>query len=199
MRFSRCSRFIGLSSATLLPGVALLALLAGCSAVSSTKPSEILDERTGMTVEELHKPLELTQTANNLPAKGKHISFAYLGPVEWDRSGTPSYGLWVHIASGNDWQFDPIRQPGTVTLVLDDGAVPLHVIDAPQMGHATYRPVAPWGQTAYFDADIPLLKRMAASGSIRLDVKAGRDEPVHFAASPAARAALAKYVAAQGY
>jgi hypothetical protein len=187
MQFSRCS------------SGAALAFLAACSSQSSIKPAEVLDEGTGITVEELHKPLVLTQGTNNLPTKGKHISFAYLGPVEWDRSGTPSYGLWVHIAPGNDWHFDSIQMAGTLTLVLDDGPTVLKMIDPPQLSHGAYRPVASWGQTAYFDADIPLLKRMAGSENIELDVKAGRGAPVRFAASPAARQALARYVAAQGY
>lgn len=152
-----------------------------------------------MTVEELRHPIELIQGTNDLPTRGRHISFAYLGPVEWDRSGMPSYGLWVHLAPGNDWQFDSIRTAGAVTLVLDDGAIVLRTIDPPQLAHAPYRAVASWGQTAYFDADVALLKRMAASGNIELDVRANRAEPVRFAATPAARAAFARYVAAQGY
>ncbi|HLW25041.1 MAG TPA: hypothetical protein VKT22_11845 [Steroidobacteraceae bacterium] len=174
-------------------------VLVACSTQSSIKPAEVLDERTGMTVEELRKPIMLTQAANNFPTQGKHISFAYLGPVEWDRSGTPSYGLWVHVAPGNDWQFDSIRMQGTVTLVLDGAPVVLSTIDPPQLTHGAYQPIASWGQTAYFGADIPLLKRMAASQSIELDVKAEGGAPVRFAASPAARQALAGYVAAQGY
>lgn len=175
-------------------------LLAGCSSQSALRPSEVLDESTGMTVEELHRPIELIQSTNNLPTTlGHHISFAYLGPVEWDRSGTASYGLWVHLAPGNDWQFDSIRSPGDVTLVLDDGAVSLETIDPPELGRSPYRAVAAWGQTAYFGADVTLLKRMAASRTLELDLRTDHGEPVRFAASPAAHAALARYVAAQGF
>lgn len=186
MQFSRCS----------LP---TLLLLAACGSHSALKPAEVLDERTGMTVEELRKPIELTQSGENLPALGTHISFAYLGPVEWDRSGTPSYGLWVHVAPGNDWQFESIQRPGTVSLVLDDGSTVLRMIEPPALAHATYRPVAPWGQTAYFDADEALLKRMAQSHRLELEVRVGRGEPVRFGAAAAGRAALSRYVAQQGF
>lgn len=187
MRFTRLS-----IAATLL-------FVVGCGTQSSLKPSEVLDERTGMTVEELHKPIELTQTTNNLPSTGKHISFAYLGPVEWDRSGTPSYGLWVHLAPGNDWQFGPIRSSGAVTLVLDGESTVLKMIDPPQLAQAPYKPVAPWGQTAYFDADAALLRRMGSSHSLELDVAAGTGASVRFAASAAGREALAHYVSTQGF
>jgi len=176
----------------------MLLLLAACSSPAALKPAEVLDERTGMTVEELRKPIELTQSGANQPALGAHISFAYLGPVEWDRSGTPSYGLWVHVAPGNDWQFQSIQQPGTVSLVLDDGTAVLKRIEPPALAHAPYRPVAPWGQTGYFEADPALLKRMAQSASLELDVRTGRGEPVRFSAAPGGRAALARYVAQQG-
>ena len=71
--------------------------------------------------------------------------------------------------------------PGAVTLTLDDGAKVLSGIEPPQLAHAPYRPVASWGQTAYFDLDLQTLKRMAASQRIELDFKArGRHfRPLH--------------------
>ena len=68
----------------------------------------------------------------------------------------------------------------------------LTVIKPPALAHAPYQPVASWGQTAYFGLDLELLKRMAASGKIELDVKAG-DSVVHFAAGPDAHETLASF------
>jgi hypothetical protein len=177
----------------------VLGLLAGCAGHSSIKPAEVLDERTGMTVGALHKPIELLQGSQTVAAYGKRISFAYLGPVEWDNMGNLKYGLWVHLAPGNDWQFDDIRTPGAVTLTLDDGATVLSVMDPPQLSRAPYRPVASWGQTAYFELNVPLLKRMASSGKSELDFRAGRGTTVSFTASPAARETLISYLHARGY
>ena len=39
-----------------------MGLMAGCAGHSSTNPAESLDERTGMTVGSLHKPIELVQS-----------------------------------------------------------------------------------------------------------------------------------------
>ena len=101
--------------------------------------------------------------------------------------GTLRYGLWVHLAPGNDWRFDDIRSPRAVTLTLDDGAVVLSAIDAPALAHGPYQPVASWGQTAYFDLSVPMLQRMASSAKIELDFKAGGDPAVRFTADPGAR------------
>ncbi len=105
----------------------------------------------------------------------------------------------MHLAPGNDWRFDNIRQPGAVTLSLDDGATVLSFIEAPALAHGPYRPVASWGQTAYFDLDVPMLKRMASSQKIELDFKAGRDPPVRFTADRGARETLVSYLHARGY
>jgi hypothetical protein len=177
----------------------VLGLLAGCSGQSSIKPAEVLDQRTGMTVGALHKPIELLQGSQTVAAYGKRISFAYLGPVEWDNMGNLKYGLWVHLAPGNDWQFDDIHTPGAVTLTLDDGATVLSIIDAPALSHAPYQPVASWGQTAYFELTVPLLKRMASSQKSELDFRAGGNMTVSFTASRDARETLMSYLHARGY
>jgi len=67
----------------------ILALAAGCAGQSSTKPVEVLDERTGMTLAALEEPIELLPSLQGTNfAAGKRATFAYLGPVEWDRMGT---------------------------------------------------------------------------------------------------------------
>ncbi|MGD0491100.1 MAG: hypothetical protein ABSC32_06100 [Steroidobacteraceae bacterium] len=185
----------------LLPALAAAAsLLAACGGESSIKPSEVLDERTGMTVGTLDKPIELVQgaAAPASTAFQRRQSFAYLGPVEWDNMGNIAYGLWIHVAPGNDWRFEDIQARGAVSLSLDDVTAPLSVIKPPALARAPYQPVASWGETAYFGVDLELLKRMAASGKIGLDVKAG-DSVVHFAAGPDAHETLTRYLHARGY
>src|SRR5580692_703271 len=110
---------------------AALSWLAACGGGASIKPSEVQDERTGMTVGTLDKPIELVQGMQVSAASERRASFAYLGPVEWDNMGNISYGLWIHVAPGNDWRFEDIHAPGAVSLSLDDGSTPLAVIQAP--------------------------------------------------------------------
>jgi hypothetical protein len=180
---------------------AAVSLLAACGGASSIRPSEVLDERTGMTVGTLDKPIELVQgAAASAPSAAfdRRASFAYLGPVEWDNMGSISYGLWIHVAPGNDWRFEDIQAPGVVRLSLDDDATALTVIKPPSLAHAPYQPVASWGETAYFAVDLDMLKRIAASGKIGLDVKAG-DSVAHFSAGPDAHETLARFLHARGY
>jgi hypothetical protein len=175
-----------------------LALLSGCASEGSIKPAESLDERSGMTVGSLEKPLELVPNRQSAFTPEPHMSFAYLGPVEWDNMGTITYGLWIHLAPANDWQFDDIKAPGTVVLSLDDGVMPLKLTQPPAATRGPYRPVASWGQTAYFELDLPTLKRMASSRRIELDFKAAGAD-VRFAAAADAHDTLTRYVHARGY
>jgi len=177
---------------------AAFGVASGCTSVSSIKPAEALDERTGMTVGSLEKPIELVQGAQAIAAPDRRVSFAYLGPIEWDNMGAISYGLWIHLAPGNDWQFDDIKAPGAVALSLDDGSVSLSLMDAPKLAHGPYQPVASWGQTGYFNLDLGLLRRMAASDRIELDFRAG-DALIRFSAPQNARALLLQYLHARGY
>ena len=176
-----------------------LALLSGCASEGSIKPAETLDEQSGMTVGSLEKPLELVQSGQSALSPESHVSFAYLGPVEWDNMGTITYGLWVHLVPAADWQFDDIKAPGSVVLALDDGVVPLKFAEPPAATRGPYRPVASWGQTAYFKLDLDTLKRMASSRSIQLDFKAAGGTPVRFAAAPDAHETLTRFLHARGY
>src|ERR1700687_4048576 len=105
----------------LIKTIVATGLLAGCA---SDHPAEVLDERTGTTVGALQDPIEFVETAQNAASVGgKRTSFAYLGPLEWDRSGDISYGLWLHVAPGDDKPVGDIRSEGSVRLKLDDGSV----------------------------------------------------------------------------
>ena len=158
-------------------------LILGCASHSPIKPAEVLDERTGMTVGVLHKPIELVQSTEIMPSAGQRISFAYLGPVEWDNMGDIRYGLWIHLAPGNDWRFDNIRNPGAVTLTLDDGAKVLSGIEPPELEHGAL------STRGFVGADGVLRSRLADAqthggepAKIELDFKRASDTPVRFTA-----------------
>jgi len=180
--------------------VLLIELMAGCAADSSIKPVEYLDPRTAMTVAALQDPIELVPSVGSrgILFFDKRTSFAYLGPVEWNRSGSYGYGLWVHIAPGNDRALADIRVPGSLTLILDSGERVLVGIDAPLFGQSAYQPVASWGQTGYFELTVEMLKLMAASQKLQLDVRAWDGSIVSFVPSGDTRTTLSDYLRARG-
>jgi hypothetical protein len=178
-----------------LPVVVVVGLAGGCGSVwptrSSTVPVEYLDERTGMTVGALKEPIELVPSVQSAARfVGKRTSFAYLGPVEWDRMGAIEYGMWVHVAPGGDRQIADIRAAGSITLILDDGPMELMPIDAPQLGKGAYQPVASWGQTAYFGLTVETLRRVAASQKLQLDVRTSDNSIASFFPSADTHAVL---------
>jgi len=188
-----------------IPGGLILVLLSACASQPSSKSVEYLDDRTAMTVGSLKEPIELVpslrqggglQVLGSLV--GKKISFAYLGPVEWDRSGAIVYGLWIHIAPGNDRPIADIRSPTALTLILDGSTRVLTPIDAPQLGRGAYQAAASWGQTAYFELTVELLKQMATSQKLELNVRAADDSIVNFTASGDTRETLTDYLHSRG-
>jgi hypothetical protein len=185
------------------PAVLLLTLMAGGAGsslgASVGKSIEVLDERTGMTLATLKDPIELLPTVQSATlAIGKRTSFAYLGPVEWDRMGTISYGLWIHIAPGSDRQAGDIHTPGAVNLILDDGAVSLAPIAAPGFGRDAYQQTASWGQKAYFDLTVELLRRIASSRKLELDIRAADNSIIIFNCDKDVRATLTAYMVGRG-
>jgi hypothetical protein len=183
----------------LIPLILLLGSLAGCAGQATVKPVEALDEQTGVTVGALKNPIELVTGAQSATLSvGKRPNFAYLGPVEWNRSGDLSYTLWIHVSPGNERQPGDIRTAGALTLILDDGPLVLSPSEAPKLGHDPYRPAVSWGQTAYFDLTVEMLKRMAASRKLELDVRATDGSMLIFAPSLDAHAALTQYLQDRG-
>ena len=188
----------------LISVILLVGLAPGC-AVHSAKPVEVLDERTGMTLGVLKEPLEFVPLPGNagnavpMAQRGTSLAslgttFAYLGPVEWNRAGTFSYGLWMHIAPGNGKPVGDIRAAGSVTVVLDDGPITLSPMEAPKGARDGYEAAASWGQTAHFDATIGMFRRMAASHTLELDVRATDGTIIKFAPTLDTHAALMSYL-----
>jgi hypothetical protein len=180
-----------------------LSLVSACATQAPIKPVEYLDDRTAMTVGSLKEPIELMPSFHQgglrvFDSLSKKASFAYMGPVEWDRSGSIVYGLWVHIAPGSERPISDIRAPTALTLVLDSGTRVLSPIDAPQLGRGAYRPVASWGQTAYFELTVEMLRQMAASEKFQLDVRAADDSVLSFIATGDTRETLTDYLHSRG-
>jgi hypothetical protein len=186
-----------------IPLFLALSLVGACSSQAPIKPVEYLDDRTAMTVGSLKQPIELMPSFHQgglrvFDSLSKKASFAYLGPVEWDRSGSIVYGLWVHIAPGSERPIADIRAPTALKLVLDSGTRVLSPIDAPQLGRGAYQPVASWGQTAYFELSVEMLRQMAASEKFQLDVRGADDSVLSFIATGDTRETLTDYLHARG-
>jgi hypothetical protein len=183
-----------------IPLILLIGWMAGCASQSATKPVEVLDERTAVTFGALKEPIELVPGTqqNAVLILRKRTSFAYLGPVEWNRSGDLSYGLWIHIAPGNDRQPGDIHAAAAVSLLLDDGPLAMSPMEAPILGREPYRPVASWGQTAYFGLTVETLRHMAASKKLELEVRAVDGSIISFTPTVDTRAVLTQYMKDRG-
>jgi hypothetical protein len=181
------------------PVILLLGLNLGCAGHPPVKSVELLDARTGATVAVLKAPIELLPSAQHAAQiSQKRLSFAYLGPVEWNRSGTLSYGLWIHVAPGNDEQPGDMHAAAAVRLMLDDGPLALSRMEAPMLGRDPYQPVASWGQTAYFGLDVQSLGRLAASRRLELEVSTKDGSIMTFYPASDTRPALTQYLRARG-
>ena len=183
----------------LVQSVLAAGLLAGCAGESSIKSAEVLDEHTGVTMSALQAPLEFVENGGNAgPGAARRPSFAYLGPLEWDRSGDITYGLWIHVAPGSDRPVGDIHATGAVTMTLDDRPLALSGLESPAAGSGPYRPVASWGQTGYYASDAGMLKRMSHSDKIRLEFRGTDGATVEFTPTRETRATLAKFAHARG-
>ena len=187
-------KHVAIIVATVLSGC-----MAGCAS-PPIKPAETLDARTGVTVGALQEPIEFVQSAQNAGlANARRASFAYAGPIEWDRMGEITYGLWIHVAPGNDAQIANITTKGAVSVELDDGTLGLTLIDAPGAGQGPYKPLVAWGQTAYFELSSETLKRIAASRKMLLSFKSlTLSDTVHFLPSHETSATLSEFVRTRG-
>jgi hypothetical protein len=185
-----------------LGAIIIVVLLAGCATENAVPTVDILDETTGMTAGALPSPLEFMETgivedvANPAPTQA---SMAYVGPVEWDRSGQVQYMLWVQIAPGvGGHRLDDISSPGAVNLRLDDGPMPLSAVVVSKVTTHPYQAREPVGQAAYFALDAAMLKRMADSQTFVLDLRAADLSEVNFKPMHEPRDALQQFVRDRG-
>jgi len=151
-------------------GVGLLAaVLGGCWGNGPVKPVEILDEQSALTVAVLENPIAMIITEPQ--AFGRPASEAYVGPVEWNRTGTISYSLWFELAPTHDQHFKDVTEPKSVIFLLDDGPLVLSPGKPPKIGRQPYQAAADWGQTVYFELTLENLKRLAATRQLRVRVR----------------------------
>jgi hypothetical protein len=94
-------------------------------------------------------------------------------------------------------RLDDIRARGAVNLKLDDERVELTALEGPVAAMSPYRNVAPVGQTAYFTVDVALLKRMASSRKLVLNVRAGDLTMIDFNPLRETRAELQQFLVAR--
>jgi hypothetical protein len=175
----------------------VLAAAGGCAHDASIGSGEQVDDRSGISVGALREPIEFVESEG--ASIGRRSSFAYLGPVEWDRMGEIRYALWIHVAPGNDKQVADIRGASAVRLVLEDGPWDLAPLaDPPALGREPYPLQVTWGQAAYFAADADGLRRLAAQRIVALDLLGVDGTPVHFKTALDTRPTMAGYVQDRG-
>jgi len=179
--------------------MAISGVLVGCGGETNIKASDVLDERTGTTMGALQTPLEFVQDPDSLGlSAARRAGFAYLGPIEWDRMGEISYGIWIHLAPGNDRPLGDLQVRGTVTLILDDGPLVLTPLASPNPITGPYKTVVSWGQTGYFEMDPDMLKRLAASKRFDIEIRSGDDSKIDFLPSHDTRGALRDFERTRG-
>jgi hypothetical protein len=156
---------------------ALLATLAACATTApEVRLSERLDERTGITVTTLDRPLEFfsTQLEYGLDA----ASFADLGLAETNRMGTRSYFLWLSVLWG---RMDPNRLESpilaSITVDLGNGSLvfdPARRIDT--SAHiALYSPLSDWSEQVVFALTIDEVRAIAHAPSLTLAIATQAD------------------------
>lgn len=152
----------------------MVLLSARCFGASPVASVEFLDQGTGVTVGILPKPIMCFEAGwFDLLSPDKQPGVIYFGPVEWDRSGHSTYGLWIQTGPGvGGRRIDDLRAPGAVQIKLDDGVLVLSAINSPVLATSAYAPVAPVGQIAYFGIDVATLKRIAATKKFVLNLRA---------------------------
>jgi len=126
----------------------------------------------------------------------KRMGFAYLGPVEWNRAGNVSYSLWVHVAPGDGAQVSDLRIPGAASIKLDDGFLPMVVVDTPALKNEAYRPAVTWGQSVHFNLGVDTLGRLGSSHTLELHVLGADSSPIIFLPSRADHSSLQDFAVA---
>ncbi len=83
-------------------------------------------------------------------------------------------------------------------MFLDGESISLTPIATPRFAQEPYRDVAPWGQTAYFELTVGLLKKKAASEKFELDVRETDDTTSNFFPTHEVRKTLIEYIRGRG-
>jgi hypothetical protein len=147
-----------------------LALLAGCAAtLPEARLSERLDERTGITITTLDRPLEFFAPQPELGIDA--ASFADLGLAEANRMGTRTYYLWISVLWGRNGA-SRLEAPQPASITIDLGATRLGFDVAqrvhPPVATALYSPAAEWSDQFVFALTIDQARAIAHSPTLAL-------------------------------
>lgn len=168
---------------------ACAAALSACAPLPAEPTAETVDERTGVTVARLARPIEL------IIAEGRGSlsdPFAYLAPFETNRMGERALYLWTAAPQEPTGASAPTLladgEPFAVTPV--SGAV-----SELGLSQAPYAAPAPWSIEHYYRIDRPLLERLGRARRVELIVPASDAASQRYVADAAALAPLLEFIA----
>lgn len=164
-------------------------LLHGCASTPVDPVVEQLDERTGVTLNQLARPLELVATSVR---GGNADPFAALAPFETNVMGKRSRWLWIAFPGDSDGASPAHRVvvDGTPLSLPAAGADPAAV----SLKAFPYAPAAPWTVVRVFALDAGATARLAAAREVGITVEYPEGR-VTFSAALAAPSALAEFAA----
>jgi len=148
--------------------VALFAalVLSGCAALPDDAPYvEQLDADTGLTVARLGRPIELYREVFR---KDNSERFGFIGPFETNQMGKRELFLWVATPTeGGD-------APATPKVMLDGRVLELgepgREADFAGLRSSPYKLPTPWIASFYFRIEPDVVDRLAAAGSISVEL-----------------------------
>lgn len=184
---------------SLLCAAVAVSAVAACAPVSTEIVREQLDERTGVTVTSMSAPLEFFSPQ---PERGlQAASFAYLGPIEINRTGQRQSYLWLSVLLGEDERRrNPAGTRSAPQLRITAGGVTLEPspvgTDARQvgLGHRVYERPADWVGEAFYAVTDEQLVQLAAADTVTLEISAPNEEPRRYEAWKADRSGLRSFV-----
>jgi hypothetical protein len=156
--------------------LAIVTLMAACATTPDPLESR-LDRTSGLTVATLKQAIVLARPAPYRATAAR--DYAYLGPVEINRTGSREHYLWVGMASTLDRKFFSETAPAATMLYL--------LVD----GQPMTLPLSPWGEdieTPPYAVNTPVYEHLRARVSLdQLQRIAAADSvDVHIVARPTA-------------
>jgi hypothetical protein len=157
-----------LSKTIMTSTVAALAtlLLVGCAALPDDAPYvEQLDAETGLTIARLGRPIELYREVFR---KDNSERFGFIGPFETNQMGKRELFLWVATPTEGD------AAPPAPKVMLDGSVLELGApgrgADFAGLRSPPYKLPTPWIASFYFRIDAGVVDRLAAAGSISVEL-----------------------------
>jgi hypothetical protein len=152
-----------------------LGALTGCATAPGEPVTERLDERTGVTVTELERPLLLVATE----VRGSNTDpFAALAPFETNVMGRRTVYLWVAYPDEKGTVSTPpsVAVDGTVLPLVEVGSGPRAVA----LKALPYEPLAPWSTVRLFRVDAMPLISLGRAAGLTLTVRYSDSQAIDF-------------------